>query len=62
MSDLGAGLKPFERQLHEVTVAALRASLGASGLARVVVRGAAITTDEAVDYALGNGPNRQTLV
>ncbi|CAN5125094.1 hypothetical protein BH20ACT24_BH20ACT24_08120 [soil metagenome] len=62
MGDLGAALKPFERQLHEETVAALRASLGDTGFSRAVVRGTAMTAEEAVDYALENGPNSQAPV
>jgi predicted ATPase len=54
LEDMGASLKPFERQLHEETLALVLASLGDAGLADTASRGAALTTDDAVDLALAD--------
>jgi predicted ATPase len=57
LEEMGAELKPFERQLHERTVAAITSLLGAEGFAQATTRGAAFTTDQAVDYALADAGN-----
>jgi predicted ATPase/class 3 adenylate cyclase len=57
LGNMGAALKPFERQLHEETVASVRESLGEAGLADAVSRGAGLSTDDSVELALGEGPD-----
>jgi predicted ATPase/class 3 adenylate cyclase len=54
LGDMGAALKPFERQLHEETFASVLRSLGDAGLADTLSRGAELTTDDAVDLALAD--------
>jgi predicted ATPase/class 3 adenylate cyclase len=61
LGDMGAALKPFERQLHDETTASVLERLGEAGLADTASRGAALTTEDAVELALADagalGPN-----
>ncbi len=54
LEDMGASLKPFERQLHQETRGSVLERLGAAGLAAVASRGAALSTDEVVDLTLAD--------
>jgi non-specific serine/threonine protein kinase len=54
LENMGAALKPFERQLHEETAALVNAGLSDAALTRAMERGASLATDEAVGYALGD--------
>jgi predicted ATPase len=54
LGDMGAALKPFERQLHDETLDSVIAGLGDAAAMRVMERGAALTIDEAVGSALGD--------
>jgi predicted ATPase/class 3 adenylate cyclase len=58
LGDMGAALKPFERQLHEETSATLLERLGHTGLADSLSRGAGLTTDDAVDLAVADAGAR----
>jgi len=54
LEDMGAALKPFERQLHDETLGFVIAGLGDAAATRVMQRGATLTVDEAVGWALGD--------
>lgn len=59
LEDMGAALKPFERQLHDQTVAFVRANLDDAALADATEKGAKLTADEVIRYAVPSGaPNR----
>jgi predicted ATPase/class 3 adenylate cyclase len=54
LRDMGAALKPFERQLHEGTMDIAADLLGKAALTEAMERGSALIADEAIEYALGN--------
>ena len=55
LDEMGAALKPFERQLHDGTEAAVRSVLGADVFESARARGAALPLAEARELVLSEG-------